>query len=73
MKTIDETNYRTELRKLNHVLPDGSIQMIADKTGETYPTVCNVLYGRQYKQNVIDAFVKEYNEYIKTLKPVKVA
>lgn len=71
MKTIDETNYKTEIPKIAAVLPYGTKQEIVEETGETYTTVHNVWRGMSYKQNIIDAIVSRYNSLLKTLRPVK--
>ena len=70
MKTIDLSNYKTEIPKIVVALPRGSKQEIADETGEPYTTVHNVWRGMTFKQNIIDAIVRRYNGLIKTLKPV---
>lgn len=71
MITINRSNYKEEVPRIARLLPRGSKQEIADETKEPYTTVHNVWTGAVYKQDIVDAIVRRYNQVVKSFKPVK--
>lgn len=53
------------ISKVTEILPQGTKRKIAERTGETYTTVCNVWAGKQFKKNIVNEIVRIYKLTLK--------